>query len=284
MRHAMNSLKTLVRTATAITMSSFTTVGVVFFLPSPTALSPRSTASEMTLVGAEDFTGSWGTPPNPAYWAYDLGGGGWGNNELQTYTSNRDNVRLSGTGVLVIEAHRSGATSYTSARVVTRGKVDFRYGLVEARIKMPEGQGLLPAVWMLGSNITSVGYPACGEIDIMELVNTGTIYHNAIHGPVTSTANAKWTQGFDGLAGLNLSQDFHTYQVYREPAQVMIRIDGYVVGQYTRSAIPAGAEWVFDAPFYLTFNIAVGGDWPGPPAATTTFPAQMLVDWVRYWQ
>jgi beta-glucanase (GH16 family) len=283
MRRAMNSLIILIRSVAAIVVASYTAVGVVLLPPSAAPLSLRLTASEMTLVGAEDFTGNWGTPPSPAQWGYDLGGGGWGNNELQTYTSNRDNVRLSGTGLLVIEARKSG-TSYTSARVVSRGKVDFLYGLVEARIKMPEGQGLLPAIWMLGSNITSVGYPACGEIDIMELVNTGTIYHNAIHGPVTATPNAKWAQGFDGYAGLNLSQDYHTYQVYREPGRIMIGIDGYVIGQYTQAGIPVGASWVFDAPFYLTFNIAVGGDWPGPPAATTTFPAQMLVDWVRYWQ
>jgi beta-glucanase (GH16 family) len=269
MRRMINSLKILIHSVTSIAAA----VGVVLLPPSVGPLSPRLTASEMTLVGAEDFTGSWGTPPNPAYWGYDLGGGGWGNNELQTYTSNRDNVRLSGTGLLVIEARHSG-TSYTSARVVTRGKVDFLYGLVEARIKMPEGQGLLPAMWMLGSNITTVGYPACGEIDIMELVNTGTIYHNAIHGPVTATPNAKWTQGFDGYAGQNLSGDFHTYQVYREPGRITVGIDGN----------PVGAGWVFDAPFYLTFNVAVGGDWPGPPAATTPFPARMLVDWVRYWQ
>jgi beta-glucanase (GH16 family) len=283
MRRMINSLKILIHSVTSIAVASYTAVGVVLLPPSVGPLSPRLTASEMTLVGAEDFTGSWGSPPNPAYWGYDLGGGGWGNNELQTYTSNRDNVRLSGTGLLVIEARHSG-TSYTSARVVTRGKVDFLYGLVEARIKMPEGQGLLPAMWMLGSNITTVGYPACGEIDIVELVNTGTIYHNAIHGPVTSTPNAKWTQGYDGYAGLNLSQDFHTYQVYREPGRVTVGIDGNVVGQYTKSGIPAGATWVFDAPFYLTFNIAVGGDWPGLPAAATPFPARMLVDWVRYWQ
>ena len=272
---------TVLAATLAITMLA--AAGTVALPDRTVATAVRLSASEMTLVGAEDFNGTAYTAPNPLYWTYDLGGGGWGNNELQTYTNSSANVRLNGLGQMVIEARKSG-TSYTSARVVTRGKVDFYYGLLEARIKFPEGQGLHPAVWMLGSNITSVGWPACGEIDTMELVNTGTVYHNAIHGPTAANSAIPWKQSADGAAGLDLASDYHVYQVYRQPGSMMIGIDGHVVGQYSKATMPAGAQWVFDGPMYLTMNIAVGGEWPGPVSSSTVFPATMLVDWIRFWQ
>ena len=237
----------------------------------------------MTLVGADDFDGPAGSAPNPTYWDYDLGGGGWGNREQQIYTRKTANVRLDGRGHLVIEAHRSGK-GYTSARLVTRHKVDITHGLIEARVKLPQGQGIHPAVWLLGSNIESVGYPACGEIDIMELVSSGTVYHNAIHGPMAANAETKWKQSADGDAPGDLARDYHVYQVLREPNVIKIAIDGNLVGSYSRATMPAGADWVFDAPMYLILNIAVGGEWPGPVNAATPFPATMLVDWIRLWQ
>jgi beta-glucanase (GH16 family) len=242
------------------------------------------TTADMKLVHVDDFDGPAGTAPDPRFWDYDIGGNGWGNREQQTYTRDPDNVRLSGTGDLVIEARQTG-DSYTSARLVSRGKLTFDYGLVEVRAKLPEGRGLHPAIWMLGENLRAVGWPQCGEIDIMELVNTGSTYNNAIHGPTYADPKIGWRQASEGSASSNLASDYHVYQLYREPGLIKIGIDGVLVGQYTRASIPSDANWVFDdAPMYLTLNIAVGGEWPGPVAPDTPLPATMLVDSVRFWQ
>jgi beta-glucanase (GH16 family) len=242
------------------------------------------TTADMKLVHVDDFEGPAGTAPDARFWDYDIGGNGWGNREQQTYTRDPDNVRLSGTGDLVIEARQAG-DSYTSARLVSRGKLAFGYGLVEVRAKLPEGQGIHPAIWMLGENLRAVGWPQCGEIDIMELVNSGTTYNNAIHGPTDADQKVGWQQSSKGPASSNLASDYHVYQLYREPGLIKIGIDGVLVGQYTRASIRPGANWVFDdAPMYLTLNIAVGGEWPGPVGRNTPLPATMLVDSVRFWQ
>jgi beta-glucanase (GH16 family) len=242
------------------------------------------TTADMKLVHVDDFEGPAGTAPDARFWDYDIGGNGWGNREQQTYTRDPDNVRLSGTGDLVIEARQAG-DSYTSARLVSRGKLAFGYGLVEVRAKLPEGQGIHPAIWMLGENLRAVGWPQCGEIDIMELVNSGTTYNNAIHGPTDADQKVGWQQSSKGPASSNLASDYHVYQLYREPGLIKIGIDGVLVGQHTRASIPPGANWVFDdAPIYLTLNIAVGGEWPGPVGRNTPLPATMLVDSVRFWQ
>jgi beta-glucanase (GH16 family) len=237
----------------------------------------------MGLTYVDEFDGAAGAAPNAKHWDYDIGGNGWGNSEQQMYTRDAANVRLSGTGDLVIEARREG-DSYTSARLVSRGKIQFGYGLVEVRAKLPEGKGLHPAIWMLGEDMETVGWPQSGEIDIVELVNAGSTYYNAIHGPTHADPETGWKQSSDGPASSNLAADFNVYQLYREPGLIKIGINGVVVGQYTRTGVPADANWVFDAPMYLTLNIAVGGEWPGPVAADTPFPAAMLVDWIRYWQ
>jgi beta-glucanase (GH16 family) len=236
----------------------------------------------MSLRGKEEFNGPAGALPNPNYFDYDLGGNGWGNEEKQVYTKNPDNVRLSGTGQLIIEARRVGET-FTSARVVTRDKQAFGYGLIEARIKMPEGQGLHPAFWLLGSNIRHVGWPNCGEIDVIEIVNSAKQYHNAIHGPLDADPDTPWKDSHDGDASADLSSDFHVYQVFREPGRIKLGIDGVVVGEYTTVAMPPGARWVLDAPMYINLNIALGGTWPGPIGPSTVFPAAMVIDWIRYW-
>jgi beta-glucanase (GH16 family) len=240
-------------------------------------------ADDMTLVGSDEFTGSANSRPNAAYWNYETGAGGWGNNELQTYTDTTQNVRLSGDGNLIIEARKNGS-SYTSGRLTTKGKAEFGYGLIEARIKMPEGQGLLPAFWTLGNNVDTAGWPAAGEIDIMELLNTGTKYHNGVHGPLTADPRRQWTLGQEGSPGVNLANDYYTYQLYREPGRVLIGINGQAVGEYRRDTMPAGAQWVFDGPVNALLNVAVGGNWPGSPNSRTVFPATMRVDWLRYWQ
>ena len=149
---------------------------------------------------------------------------------------------------------------------------------------MPEGTGLHPAFWLLGSNIKTVGYPKSGEIDVMELVNTGRGYHNAIHGPLLDDSSKSWKQSFDDDAPVNLSNDFHVFQVYRKEGLIRVGIDGKQVGEYSRDNMPPNAEWVFDGPMYVTLNVAVGGTWPGPVKPSTKFPAAMFIDWIRYWQ
>jgi beta-glucanase (GH16 family) len=261
-----------------------TAVVVVRFSHTARPQAPRSDLSSegRQMRAEEEFDGPAGAPPNPDYFGYDVGGGGWGNDELQTYTKKSENVRLDGDGKLLIEA-RIANGSYTSARLVTRGKAEFDFGLIEARIKFPEGVGLHPAFWLLGADILKVGFPLAGEIDVMELVDTGKVYHNAIHGPLDADTSQPWQVSRDGDWPTNLADDFHTYQVYREPGIIKIGIDGKEVGKYTYFDLPPVGRWVFDNPMYLTLNVAVGGKWPGPVGPTTKFPATMSVDWIRYW-
>ncbi|MEK7831446.1 MAG: glycoside hydrolase family 16 protein [Acidobacteriota bacterium] len=239
---------------------------------------------------ADEFDGPAGSAPDSAKWGYDLGVGqnGWGNNELQTYTDRTANAYLDGEGHLVIKAIREnftgadGATrAYTSARLVTRGKYEPTYGRIEARIKVPFGQGLWPAFWMLGSNISSVGWPVCGEIDVMEHIGREPFTaYGTIHGPGYSGA-----QGLsDSLTlpdGKRYADDFHTFEVEWNPRDISFYIDG--LHYHTRKApeFSGNRQWVFDHPFYLLLNVAVGGGWPGSPDATTVFPQTMMVDYVR---
>ncbi|MGI9125970.1 MAG: glycoside hydrolase family 16 protein [Mycobacterium sp.] len=224
----------------------------------------------------EDFLGPVGAPPNPALWTADVGASadhGWERGSLQTYTDSPDNVRLDGYGNLVIEARKAG-DGYTSGRLVTRGKMVFGYGTVAARIKLPAGQGIWPAFWMLGSNIDAVGWPDCGEIDIIELVNTGSTYNVALHAP-----NADIEQK-DGIA--DLSADYHNYWMTRRENSVTMGVDDITLATFTPESLPADSHWVFDKLMFALLNVAVGGDWPGPPDQSTPFPARRSVDWFSY--
>lgn len=224
----------------------------------------------------EDFLGPAGSPPNPATWTIDVGSSaehGWERGSLQTYSDSPDNVRLDGYGNLVIEARKT-PDGYTSGRLSTKGKLDFPFGTISARMKMPAGQGLWPAFWMLGSNIDAVGWPQCGEIDIMELINTGSTYNVALHAP-NADVEAK-----GGIA--DLSADFHNYWMNRGPDKVTVGVDGTTLATFTPASLPAESQWVFDKLMFVLLNVAVGGDWPGPPDQSTPFPAAMVVDWVSF--
>ncbi|MCV7099759.1 glycoside hydrolase family 16 protein [Mycobacterium palustre] len=227
----------------------------------------------------DDFTGPAGTPPNPDLWGYDVGSG-WGNNELQTYTNSTSNVYLDGQGHLVIAALRSG-NNYTSGRLVTRGKLAMNYGTVSASIKLPAGQGIHPAFWLLGTNIGTAGWPECGEIDIAETFGDASHYYITVIGP--STQEPKGQVQFDGPIA-DLSQGFHTYWVNREQGRITAGIDSATLATFTPASMPPGMRWVFDRqPMYALFNVAIGGDEiVGPPDASTPFPAAMLVKWFRY--
>jgi beta-glucanase (GH16 family) len=238
-----------------------------------------------TLVWADEFEQADGAAPDSSKWVHDVGGNGWGNNELETYTSRRTNSWIEG-GKLIIAARKepfAGADGvqreYTSARLKTQGKTAWTFGRMEARIKLPRGQGMWPAFWMLGTNKPSAGWPTCGEIDIMENIGRESkIVHGTVHGPGYSGGN-----GIGG--GLTNSapwaDDFHLYAIEWEAARIRWYMDDQLYFTLTPADLPAGSRWVFDRPHFILLNLAVGGDWPGTPDGTTVFPQRMEVDFVR---
>ncbi len=242
------------------------------------------------LIWADNFNGPAGAGPDPVKWNLDTGGGGWGNKELEYYTSNVANASLDGKGNLVIAARAERYTgpdgvtrSFTSARLQTYSNFSFRYGLMEARIKVPAGRGLLPAFWSLGNSAYSHDSSgASGEIDAMEVIgSTPRVVHGTLHGP--------WRWAPAGIGGVRrvsrpLSDGFHTYGVEWSSNQVKFLLDGSVYETLRRSDLRHGASWPFNQPHFLLLDLAVGGVSPGPPTAATRFPASMTVDWVRVWQ
>ena len=250
-----------------------------------TPTSPTS-SSPWVLTWSDEFDGSNGSAPDPAKWAIETGGNGWGNNELEYYTTRSQNVRQEN-GNLVITALKETYTgadgvtrNYTSARLKTAGLFNQAYGRSEARIKIPAGQGMWPAFWMLGQDINTAGWPTCGEIDIMENVGfEPTKVHGSAHGPGYSGSHA--LTGVYTLPAGRFSDDFHVFAVEWEPSAVRFYVDGTLYETRTPADLPAGTRWVYDHPFFLLLNVAVGGDWPGPPDGTTVFPQTMMVDYVR---
>ena len=215
-------------------------------------------------------------------WVPETGGNGWGNQELQFYTDRPDNVRVDG-GNLVIEARKEdrGGRHYTSARIKTAGKVERTYGRYEARIKIPRGQGIWPAFWMLGADIGQAGWPRCGEIDIMENIGREPdLVHGTLHGPGYSGAKAIGKP--QRLDKGTYADDYHVYAVEWEPRAIRWYRDGILY--HTARPDAVSGDWVFEHPFFLILNLAVGGAWPGNPGATTAFPQQMLVDYVRVYK
>jgi beta-glucanase (GH16 family) len=239
----------------------------------------------------DDFNGADGSSPDASKWTYDtgVGGNGWGNNELETYTNRTKNAQIQG-GNLVITAVKEtyadpsdGVTrNYTSARLKTQGLFSQAYGRFEARIKIPAGQGMWPAFWTLGNDISSVGWPKCGEVDIMENIGKepGTV-HGSLHGPSTVGQTSDATAPFSLPAGQKFADDFHLYAAEWEPGTIRFYVDSTLYATFNSSQWPAGGTWVFDHPFFIILNVAVGGSWPGSPDNSTVFPQQMLVDYVR---
>jgi beta-glucanase (GH16 family) len=232
------------------------------------------------LSWSDEFNGSAGAIDG-SKWGFETGGSGWGNNELEYYTNRTDNAALDGNGSLVItaKAESYGGRNYTSARINSSGKFTQAYGRMEARIQIPRGEGIWPAFWMFGANIGSVGWPQCGEIDIMENVGKEpTVNHGSLHGPGYSGANpltAIYT------APSALADAYHVYAVEWEPNQVRFYVDGTLYETRTPANIPAGTTWVYDHPFYVILNVAVGGTFPGSPDGSTKLPQEMKVDYVR---
>jgi beta-glucanase (GH16 family) len=242
-------------------------------------------APKWTLTWSDEFSGPNGAPPDPAKWIVETGANRWGNHELEYYTSRSRNVRQEN-GDLVIEAFKESFTgpdgvrsNYTSARLDTAGQFSQKYGRFEARIRLPAGRGLWPAFWLLGDNFKSAGWPRCGEIDIMENIGSEpSINHGSMHGPGYSGANPM--TGIYALPSGRFSDAFHIFAVEWEPAKVRFYVDGNRYEIRKPSDI-RGKRWVFDHPFFIILNVAVGGGMPGSPDASTVFPQRMLVDWVR---
>ena len=241
------------------------------------------------LVWSDEFTGPADSAPNPSKWVRETGGTGWGNRELQYYTDNNANSMLDGDGNLVITATKEnpsgygcwyGLCEYTSAKLSTAGTFAHTYGRFEARIKLPRGQGLWPAFWMLGDNNGSVGWPESGEIDVMENVGSEPDrVQGALHGPGYSAGNRLFGH-YSLPGGRAFADDFHTFAVDWRPGSVAFSVDGSQYACYTR-ADTHGHRWVYDRPFFLLLNVAVGGDAPGVPDKSTSFPQRMIVDYLR---
>ncbi len=260
---------------------------------------------------SDEFNGPDGSAPDAQKWTYDIGvdGDGWGNKELEYYTNLRRNVVVQG-GNLVITALKEKYTGpsirpegqdenqsagsatagqgtvtrdYTSARLKSQSLFSQTYGRFEARIKIPYGQGMWPAFWMLGDDIDKVGWPRCGEIDIMENIGKEpSKVHGSIHGSGPSGSSTDdMTAVYRLPAGENFSDAFHIFAVEWEPKVIRFYADGNLYETVTPSGLPKRTGWVFDHPFFLLLNLAVGGDWPGSPDGSTHFPQQMLVDYVR---
>jgi beta-glucanase (GH16 family) len=247
-----------------------------------------------TLAWSDEFDGAAGTPVDGTRWVADTGGTGWGNQEREYYTPGAANASLDGSGALVITARAEpantpyrcwyGSCRFTSARLQTSGRLEATYGRFEARIRLPRGQGVWPAFWMLAANCDGIGgWPKCGEIDVVESVGQQpAVVFGTLHGPGYSGGGGI-TKNY-ALSSGTFSDDFHVFAVEWTPGQVRWLVDEKEYQLLTPGSLPAGSAWVFDHPFFLIMNVAVGGGRPGEPDSTTTFPQQMVVDYVRVYR
>jgi beta-glucanase (GH16 family) len=241
----------------------------------------------LKLVWSDEF--DYSGEPASNKWAYDLGTGcndncGWGNNELQYYTKEATNVRVEN-GMLILEAKKETieSSAYSSARIATRGKAKWLYGKIEVRAKLPEGKGTWPAIWMLPEDWKYGGWPASGEIDIMEHVGFD---QNIIHGTVHTEAfnHGKNTHKGDKIPVNNVHSEFHVYSIEWSEEKIDFLVDGEKYFTFTKLSSDY-KEWPFDQPFHLIMNIAVGGNWGGQQGVDESiWPQKMLIDYVRVYQ
>lgn len=257
------------------------------FVISSCSSDEKQVVAKFTEITMQDEFTTEGAP-NSSIWGYDLGtgnsdtGAGWGNNELQFYTDRTENVKVEN-GYLLITAKKEdyNGSSYTSARLTTKGLFDQAYGRFEARIRLPYGQGIWPAFWLLGANIDEVGWPKCGEIDIMEYRGQEpTKVLGTVHGPGYS-GGTSITKSYN-LFNDRFDTGFHIFGIEWGPEYINYYIDDVLYNQITPADVTG--EWVFDHPFYIIINLAVGGDFVGAPNSQTVFPQTMLVDYVRVYK
>jgi beta-glucanase (GH16 family) len=269
-------------------------LGQDYVPPRPQATAPssslaQSSAGKWVLTWSDEFDEPDGSAPDPSKWTFVTGGNGWGNGELEYYTSRPKNAQIED-GNLIITAEKEDYTgsdgvtrNYTSARMQTMGKFAQAFGRFEARIKIPSGQGIWPAFWMLGADMPTAHWPGAGEIDIMENIGRepGTV-HGTIHGPGYSGPKAIGSPY--SLPSGRFADDYHVFAIEWEPNRLRFYVDDHLYESRTPADLPTGTKWVYDHPFYILLNCAVGGHWPGDPDDTSTFPQKMLIDYVRVYK
>ncbi len=256
------------------------TIDVAIFFTIPTTGYTTSLSYEgMSLTWADEFDGD---TVNEDYWSFEIGDGcpnicGWGNNELQYY---RKQNAIVDDGYLIIEAKSEsfGGKGYTSTRMITRDNVEVKYGRVDVRAALPKGQGIWPAIWMLGKSINTVGWPACGEIDIMEMIG-GNGREKTVHGTVHWEHNGNYAS-YD-LASGTFSDAFHVFSIVWDEQKVVWYVDDIKYHEIDITPAPLSE---FREEFFFILNVAVGGNWPGSPNASTQFPQRMVVDYIRVFQ
>jgi beta-glucanase (GH16 family) len=256
------------------------------------ASTPRSAVAATTdTTWSDEFIGRAGTAPDRRKWGYNTGGGtnGWGNKELQSYTTSTQNAALDGAGHLVVTARKAapgstarcwyGACRYTSARLLTLSRFGQKYGHVEARLKVPAGAGLWPAFWMLDTNVNAASNPASAEIDIMEHVGSEPqVVYGSLHGS-RGAAQLHTCASYRLPSRASYASGFHVFSVDWDARHVTFSVDNHPYT--TRLRATSGSAWTFDQPMFLVLNLAVGGSWGGTPAAATRFPSTLVVDYVR---
>jgi beta-glucanase (GH16 family) len=248
---------------------------------------PAPHAAAAALIWSDEFTGAAGSAPDASRWNHDVGGSGWGNSQLEYDTNSTSNAALDGAGHLVLTGRREsgghtcwyGTCEYTSARLNTSGRFTVQYGRLEARMWIPCGQGMWPAFWALGSNLGSAGWPASGEIDVMENVGFEPFtVHGSLHGPGYSGGNSLSAAR---SIGNWYCDTYHVFSATWSSSAISFAVDGSTYGTFTPANVAGRGPWAFNHPFFLLLNLAIGGSWPGSPNAATPFPAQLRVDYVR---
>jgi beta-glucanase (GH16 family) len=259
-------------------------------------------AAGWSLAWSDEFDGPAGAPPDPAKWRYDVGDDGWGNQELEDYCAAGSsaapcdpkvpNAAQDGRGHLVISAVKNADGRWTSARLNTKGLAEFQYGRVEARMRLPAAAGLWPAFWMLGVDVSSAGWPSCGEIDMMENV-PANVPNGLGADTIKSTVHGPGYSGVNGVGktlmfpdGSRVDDEYHVYGAIWSPGKVAFYVDDWTKPFFvlTKKDLPKGKRWVYDHKFFLIMNLAVGGSWPKNPDDSTPNPAKMLVDYVRVYR
>jgi beta-glucanase (GH16 family) len=253
------------------------------YIPDGGYTTPTSYA-DMTLVWGDEFQGS---VVNESDWTFEIGNGngGWGNNELQYYKSENTSIELGEYMVIEAKEEPTNGLNYSSSRLVTKNKKEFQYGRIDIRAALPQGQGLWPALWMLGANIDQASWPACGEIDIMELVgNSPNQVHATVH--YGSTFGNHQYHGGSTLTpnGGKFADNFHVFSLVWEENLLQFLVDDQLYYEVDPSDMQGGQPYPFNQDFFLVFNVAVGGNWPGNPDGSTVFPQRMVVDYIRVFQ
>ena len=284
------------RTKISAIVASLALTTLLFSTVSADATSPRTAAPvKERILWTQSFDQKAGTKVDSKIWSYDLGAGGWGNSEQQYYTNKPANISTDGHGHLVISAIKLDPDdpknayittwcldcAYTSARVLTKDKIGFKYGSISARIQNPEGVGMWPAFWMLGAPRKNCdGWPSCGEIDIVEARGSDLTHSlSTLHGPNYSGGLGKTHYYFSG--NTPLTEGYHTYRVDWLPNSIKFYVDNNFVGGETKASV-APNDWVFNAEFFLIMNLATGGNFDGGALDDTIPLAQMKIDWIRY--